>query len=501
MAGTLGGCNLIARDLSRATDRDFDLVVVGGGIYGVSLLREAARRNLSACLCEACDFGSGTSWNSLRIVHGGLRYLQSMDLPRFFQSVAARRRIARWFPRLVRPLPCLMPLYAEGFKRRSVMRFALLVNDALSAGRNTGLAESVRLGRSDILDAAATRREFPRVRAAGLEGAARWSDYFMISSERILIELLRDACLHGGVALNYAKVEDIVAEGRNVRGILVKDGLSGATLTIRTRAVVNCAGPRVRRLAEGRGGDASALFRPSLAFNLLLDATLPGQSALAVAAPQPDAQVLFLMPQKHAVLAGTMHLPRASGTTEAKPTDQELEHCLAQLRAAVPGLDLRLSNVRRVYAGLLPARVEGRTELVKKEVLRDHGKAGGLRGMYSVSGVKFTTANDVALQVLRLMGLATPPGTARHEDDVELPVSPATELLIDADRLWAPDTAAVRDALVQTARDEAVQSLDDLVLRRTNWAATEPDLERVRKHVVEIAGNHMKLPVSHAASA
>jgi glycerol-3-phosphate dehydrogenase len=254
-------------------------------------------------------------------------------------------------------------------------------------------------------------------------------------------------------------------------------------------------------LAEGRGGDASALFRPSLAFNLLLDAPLPLHSALAVTAPRPDAQVLFLVPQKRTLLAGTMHLPRSSDTTEAKPTDQEVEDCLAQLRAAIPGFDVRLSNVRRVFAGLLPSRAHGTADLARREVLRDHGRAGGLRGLYSVSGVKYTTASDVAIQVLRLMGFATSSGMAYNQDNVELPISPATEVLIDAERLWEPDSAAVRDALVQTARDEAVQSLDDLVFRRTNWATTELDLERVRKRVAGIAGNCVKLPVSAAAPA
>jgi len=492
VARALGGRIVILRDLSRATDRDFDLIVVGGGIYGVSLLQEAARRGLSACLCEANDFGSGTSWNSLRIVHGGLRYLQSVDLRRFFQSVAARRRIARCFPGLVRPLSCVMPLYGEGLKRLSVMRLALLVNDVLSMRRNVGLAKRAQLDGSDILDAAVTRREFASVRFDGLQGAARWNDYFMVSSERILIELLRDACLHGAIALNYAGVEDIVADGGNVRGVLVRDRFTGAQVTLRTRAVVNCAGPKVRTLAEGRGGDVAALFRPSLAFNVLLDATLPGDSAFAVTAPQPDAQVLFLVPQKHTVLAGTVHLPRPSSTTEATPTEEELENCLAQLRAAIPGFDVRLTNVQRVFAGLLPARAEGRAELVKREVLWDHGKAGGLRGLFSISGVKFTTANDVALQILHVMGLAARPGTARHDNDVQLPISAATELLINADRLWAQNTGAVQDALVQTARDEAVQSLDDLVLRRTNWATTEVDLERVRRRVVELVGTEVR---------
>jgi glycerol-3-phosphate dehydrogenase len=481
MARPVGSDRLIVRDLKAAARREFDLVVIGGGIYGVSLLQEAARRGLSACLCEAADFGGGTSWNSLRIVHGGLRYLQTMDLLRFFQSVAARRRVARQFPALVRPLECLMPLYGKGLKRASLARMALLVNDVLSAGRNRDLIEPVRLPPSQVLDAEATRRQFPPVRTEGLEGAARWSDYLMVSSERIVLELLRDACRNGAVALNYAPALELVSDGKVARGVRIRDALSGEHQTIAARAVVNCSGPQVRRFARGRGGDAERLFQPSLAFNLMLDVSLPGTTALAVASPQPDAPILFLVPQRQTLLAGTMHLPRPPDTTEAVPTEAELEHFLILLNEAIPGLNVGRSNVRRVFAGLLPATVAGSAHLVKREILEDHGKAGGLEHFYSVSGVKFTTAAEVARRTLTMIGT-----TSRSADtQLELPLAEATPMLIDASRL-SRDDASVGPALQRVVEEEAVQSLDDLILRRANWATTETDLEWVRERVLQL---------------
>lgn len=477
---------MIVRDIEAATRREFDLLVIGGGIYGVSLLQEAARRGLSACLCEAADFGGGTSWNSLRIVHGGLRYLQTMDLSRFLQSVAARRRVARQFPALVRPLECLMPLYGQGMKRVPLMRMALLANDLLSARRNEGLPEVAHLPASGVLDAEATRRRFPRVRGDGLQGAACWSDYFMVSSERIVIELLRDACRHGAIALNYTPVIDLVSEGKVARGVRVRNVLSGEVHTIAARAVVNCAGPQVRTLARGRGGDAERLFQPSLAFNLMLDVSLPCASALAVAAPQPDAPILFLVPQRGTLLAGTMHLPRSADTTEAVPSEAELEHFLALLNEAIPGLDAQRRNVLTVFAGLLPATASGSPRLATREVLADHGRAGGLERLYSVSGVKFTTANEVARRTLALIGAT---GDTANEV-VELPLSAATPLVTDAANLWTHDDESVGVALRHVVQEEAVQSLDDLVLRRTNWATTEADLEAARQRVVQF----VKLP-------
>jgi glycerol-3-phosphate dehydrogenase len=488
---------VINRDLSRVTDSSFDVIVIGGGIYGAAMLQEAARHGLSACLCEASDFGSGTSSNSLRIVHGGLRYLQALNLPRFYQSVAARRGMAQRFPGLVRPLECLMPLYGAGLKRPAIMRMALLMNDVLSASRNSGVSPPLHLPAGEVLSAGATQRAFSIVRRQGLKGAARWRDYFMISSERILMELLRDACAHGAFALNYVKVENLVLAGNRITGVVARDAISGAELTLRAGRVINCTGARVGQMAQDRGGDARAIFRPSVAFNVLLDKTLPSASALAIAAPERGAPLLFLVPQRDTVLGGTWHVARPPGTCEAEPTLEELEQYLAHVRGAIPGFDVRLTNVRRVFAGILPVRTDHSIALLKTETLYDHGKMGGVQGLYSVAGVKFTTTGDTAQRLMHFTGLARKrPGAEAHT--TPLPLSRATPVLTDARQL-SSDKAAARDALLTTLREEAVLTLDDLILRRTNWATTEPDLESVRQRVMELVGEQLAMLGNPAA--
>lgn len=466
---------MIARDVQAAAAREFDIAIIGGGIYGVSLLRQAARRGLSACLCEAGDFGGATSWNTLRILHGGLRYLQTLNFRRFQQSTRARRSMALQFPDLIRPLRCVLPLYGRGLKRASILRLGLAVSDVLDRHRNTGLPEQLHLQDGSMLDADATRRAFPLVRSQGLQGAALWSDYFMLSSERVLIEQLHDACGHGAMALNYTEAADIAKHGNVVRGLQVRDRLSGQPYTLKAKQVINCAGPRLRDFARGRGGDADRLFRPSLAFNLLLDLPLAGDSAYAVAAPEPGSPVLFLVPQRDAVLAGTLHLARDNDTVEARPSAAEIQYFLDLLNAAVPGLRAAPDRVRRVFAGLLPSRRAGCAELAGREVLFDHGALRGVQGLYSVSGVKFTTAGAVATRTLALMGH----GRRREPVPSGLPLQ-AAGCLTDARLLWDQDEAILRSVLRQTVEAESVQCLDDLVLRRCNWAVTQADLGLVR---------------------
>lgn len=475
---------MIVRDLEAAARREYDLIVIGGGIYGVSLLREATRRGLSACLCEAGDFGGGTTANSLRIVHGGLRYLQTLDLRRFLQSVASRRQFARLYPGLVRLLPCLMPLYGQGVKRASVMRTVLLMNDLLSSHRNRGVRPEVSLPAGRVIDAAETVARFPGVRRERLEGAAIWSDYFMVSSERILMEQLLDACRNGATVLSYAPVQQVIVEDGAVHGVRVQDAVTGREWILSSSRVVNCAGPRVRALAGLVGADDERLFRPSLAFNLLLDVEMPEGQALAVAAPRPGAPVLFLVPQPGALLAGTHHLPRPSGTTRAVPTEQEIAQYLDLLNAAIPGLDARLSNVRRVFAGLLPARQTGSSELAKREVVCSHAASGGPRGLFSLSGVKWTTATDVAGQVLKMMGI----NRVSRGGVAALLLAEATPVLTDAGAFLALDDARARALLQGLVAAECVLHVDDLVLRRANWATTRSDLAPLCERVGRLTG-------------
>jgi glycerol-3-phosphate dehydrogenase len=162
------------RQIHLYSERDYDLIIVGGGIYGAMLALESVFRGLKPLLLEKSDFGAATSFNSLRIVHGGLRYLQTLDLLRHFESVRERRWFLKNFPDHVRPLPCLMPLYNKGIKRKTVFRAALLINDALSMRRNSGVMPERKLLNGKIIDRAEVVSAFPGVDEKGLKGAAVW---------------------------------------------------------------------------------------------------------------------------------------------------------------------------------------------------------------------------------------------------------------------------------------------------------------------------------------
>jgi glycerol-3-phosphate dehydrogenase len=401
----------IPRDPQAAAAASWDLIVVGGGIQGAALTLEAARRGLRALLLERDDFGCATSGSSLRILHGGLRYLQSLDLPRFRESVAERRWFLRHFPDLAEPLPCLMPLYdpprGGRLRRTSAFRLALAANDLLSRSRNEGVRADRRLPPSRVLDTAETLRLFPGADRKDLRGGALWYDGYLPDPQRLLSEMLRWACSLGAQALNRIEVSGLLidqAGNGRVSGVRALDRATGRSLELKASTVVSCAGPWSRSLAARFDRDLPELFRPVLAFNVLLDREPPSRCAVAVAAPGPGAQTWFLTPFGSApgkTLAGTRYVPAApDADLGAGPREEDVTAFLDEIDASLPGFGACGARVLRVLHGWLPAVADGSPVPASRPVIHDHGAAGGPEGLFSISGVKLTTARALAERAL-----------------------------------------------------------------------------------------------------
>jgi glycerol-3-phosphate dehydrogenase len=477
---------MIARQPAAAAAERYDLAVIGGGIHGANVALEAVRRGARVLLLDGADFGAGASSNSLRILHGGLRYLQTLDLVRFRESVAERRWFARTFPALVAPLSCFMPLYAQGMKRRSVMRVALAMNDRFSWDRNDGVEARVALPGSGTLDAAQARSRFPGTRPQGLEGAALWYDYRMRSSERVLMEILHWGCRLGLRALNYLEAESVLVQGGKAIGVTAVDRLDGRRYSFPAERICNCTGSSARAFAAANDREHARLFVPSLAFNVLFDCATPSQDALAVAAPEPGAPVYFLCPSPFGLWAGTEHVGRPDECRSATVTEAELSDFMQRINRAIPGIDLQRRQVRRIFSGLLPVRVAGSVSLTSREAIVDHGAAGGPQGLYSVTGIKFTTARKVGVRAVeQMLG-------AHNRDAVESaqardvpPLAAATDLLLDGARVAALDPVKAVNMIREVAAAEAVHCAEDFCLRRTNWIFSAADYASLENLVAQ----------------
>lgn len=473
MVGT-DGLRVSPRDAAR---QRWDLLVVGGGLVGAALLLEATRRGLSALLLERDDFGSQTSGNSLRLVHGGLRYLQRLDLARHHRSVLERARWLRDFPDFVSPLPCLLPLSGQGLERPAVLRLALAADRLLTGRTVRGLGRDHLLPSGRILEAAATREQCPLLGERSLVGGALWWDAQIVRPQRLLMEMLRWAVSGGAVALNRVEARSLETEGRRIRGLLAFDHTRGQHLTFRAERVVNAAGPWCREVATRfdpiHAKQHAGLFRPSLALNLLLDRSLGPSPALALA-PSPGAARLFFVPWRGQLLAGTHHaaLPPGPSTGEGadrslrESLDRGVDDFLADLDRALPALRLERDAVRHIFWGRLPATAEGGAQLARRPVVLDHGREGGPEGLVSVSGLKLTTARQLAREALDLLGTPSP---RRLSSPLPRPTPAPWPTAAEAAGALETDPAGFGPRITELAAAERVHHPDDLLYRRTGW--------------------------------
>lgn len=381
----------------------FDLVVVGGGIQGLMIALEAARRGLRPVLLERDRLGAGTTRSWFRIVHGGLRYLQHLDLWRLRVSMAERRFFLGNFPDLVEPMPFLMPLHGGGARHPAALRLAFGVEALMTADRNRGVAAGQRIGRGQVLSPDETAALFPGVDRAGLRGGALWQDGLVRDDGRLIEEIARWARAAGAILHEGLAAEGLLVEDGRAAGVAATACEGGGRTVFRAPTVVNAAGPWSDELASRFDPRAPRLFERVTAFNLLLDRPAPAGVGLALAASTGAA--IFLYPLAGMTFAGTWYCPSRVDPAGAAPGEEDIEAFLRAIGEAAPELRARREDVVGVFAGVQPRAPSGALQPARRDVIHDHGAAGGPAGLLSVAGVKLTTARFLAETVLRRAAL------------------------------------------------------------------------------------------------
>jgi glycerol-3-phosphate dehydrogenase len=387
------------RDLGQLSRDTFDVLVVGGGIHGLTAAYEAAQRGLRVALVERRDFGSGTSFNHHKTLHGGLRYLQTADLARVRESISERRAFARVAPQLISPQPFVMPTWPRLARSRTAMRIALLADQALGINRNSGVPESHQLPPGRVL----SRDEFfelaPDARGLPATGGALWYDYKTDEGDRLTLAFGLAASRFGAVLANYADAIEPIREGSRVTGMKVRDAVSGETIDVRARVTVNAAGAGVGRVMAAFG--ARRVFPLLKAMNVV---TTRAASGPAVALPTPEGRLLVALPWRGRLTIGTSHGLQLCGTDDTLVKSPELTSFVGEINAAFPWLALDAREVSLVHRGVVPARLrEGQPPaLLDRAEVHDHARD-AVEGAVSIIGVKYTTARLLAERAIDLV--------------------------------------------------------------------------------------------------
>jgi len=430
-------------------------VIVGGGIHGVAAAWDAAQRGLAVALVERDDFGSGVSWNSLKTIHGGLRYLQKADLVRVRESVRERSALLRIAPALVKPHAFLVATRGHGAKGREALACALRLNDLLSADRNRGLPSESRIPGGRLLSARETLERVPGLSPEGVNGGALWHDAQVESSERLTIGFAHAAASAGAAVANHVEAISFLREGARVAGVRARDRFTGRELEIRSRFTLNAAGPGAFDLLRGAG-----LTAPAVSFLRAMNLVLarPARVAQGVGALSAG-RFLFLVPWRAFTMVGTSYEP---ADRPERPDSARV--FLEEARGAFPWADLRAQDVAVVHRGLVPGR-DGAAGLATRTLWIDHHADRVAPGLLTVVGVKYTTARGVAEAAIdHLARRLLRPLPACRTATTPLPRARALE-------------GRLEDRTREAVREEMAVTLEDALFRRLDLATAGPPRE------------------------
>lgn len=448
------------RDLSRLSRESFDVLVVGGGIHGAAAARAAAARGLSTALIEQGDFGHATSANSLKIIHGGLRYLQHGDLAKFRDSIRARRALLRRFSHLAAPLPCVLPTHGLGLRSRPALAAALLINDLLSVDRNLGVAAACRLPRGRTISRAELIRRAPHLAEGQVGGGALWYDGIALDTERLVLELVLDADAAGAAVANRVRAAGFLRHGDRIEGVRARDELSGSEFEIRARVTITAAGPWLGELHRPLAGgiDKTALAK---AINIVVGRRIFGDTAVGVEGSGGTGRLFFFVPWRGGTMIGTLYLPHEGPPGACAVTTSDIEQMVGEVNRIHPAARLFPEEVRFAHVGLLPLdpgrdlRTSLESGLMKRPRLIDAAREFGVEGLVGVVGIKYTTGMTVGARAVDLASGKLGRRTVRPAGEPRREPAPAAALQDFA--------AEVRHAV----REEMALSLADIVLRRT----------------------------------
>jgi glycerol-3-phosphate dehydrogenase len=462
-----------ATQLSELSTRVFDLLVVGGGITGAGITRDAALRGMSVALVDKSDFAAGTSSRSSRLVHGGVRYLEHGHLHLVFEASAERRRLLRLAPHLVTPLPFIWPVYAG--QRLPLWKIAagLTLYDLLSLFRN--------VERHRRLDDAEVLEHEPRLRAEGLRGGVRYFDAATDDARLTLANVL-DAAELGAVAVNHVVFRSAAPAAGGVHVARVEDALTGDRFDVRARVLVNAAGPWSDAVSEAAGGGPAARVRGSKGVHISVRRERVGNRDAITLIHPVDGRVLFALPAGATSIIGTTDTFTDASPDDVRASDADVAYLLDAANGFFPEARLSRDDVIAAWAGIRPLVPTTRSSVAAS---REHAVT-RTGNTVTITGGKLTTYRvmaeevvDATREILRMPSRRAATGRRPFPERSTVVTDPGREVEVGL-------PYRLHDLRVAVERELAC-TLGDLLIRRTHVAYETRDNGRATaRRIVDV---------------
>ncbi len=424
-----------AAALAAMSAEPVDLLVLGGGITGAGIARDAALRGIRTALVDQGDYGSATSSHSSRLIHGGLRYLEQFDFGLVFEALHERRVLLRIAPHLVRPLPFLFPVYRGARVPAWKLEAGMWLYDALAGFHNEHLHRW--LGRKRVA------RLEPRLRTKGLQGASLYYDA-QTDDARLVLATMRSAAQAGALVANYAEATSLLKSDGHVRGASVRDALGDRTYAVRALVVVNATGPWVDVIRQRDDPQARPLLRLTKGAHVAVPRARIGHTHAVTLTSPIDGRVMFVLPWGDLSYIGTTDTDEAVAPDEVRTSGADVVYLLRSVNALFPDARLGPKDVISTWAGLRPMLAPAH-ERSASQVSREHRIVEAPSGLVTIAGGKLTTYRRMARDMVdlvakRLRALDGRPLAPRAATDrLPLPGGEAADLEVLVESLRARD--------------------------------------------------------------
>jgi len=375
----------LKRDLPAMAKSEYDILVIGGGVIGCGIARDAALRGLRVALVEQLDFGWGTTARSTRLAHGGLRYLEQFDFGMVQEGLRERELLLKLAPHLVRPLQFLTPIYEGDPHGPLTVRLGLFLYDSLYWRRS--MPPHKMLSRSEVLALE------PGLSPHGLRGGALYYDGQIAFPERLCIDCLMDAAQHGAHIANYARVEALLKQGSRVVGARVRDTETNLTYNILAKVTINATGPWADRVIRLLNPNAKPSLRTTKGIHIVVPQFT--QRAVVMLA-RSDGRLFFTVPWERTSLVGTTDTDYEGDPGMVAADSQDVEYLIRETSRVFPNADLK--TIYYTSAGIRPLVLKkgvSASQVSRKHQIRNHSSE-GILGFISVLGGKITAYRAVA---------------------------------------------------------------------------------------------------------
>jgi glycerol-3-phosphate dehydrogenase len=375
------------------SETTFDVIVIGAGINGAGIARDAAMRGLRVLLLDKGDIGGGTSSFSTRLIHGGLRYLEHSEFGLVRESLRERETLMRIAPHLVRPLPLLVPIYKEARRGPWIMRAGMVAYDVLSFDKS--------LPRHRMLTRVETLEKIPALNREGLLGGAVFYDAQVEFAERLVLENVLSAIAHNATVLTHARVDDLIVDDGRVRGVELTNELTGGCRSMRAEIVLNAAGPWVDRVLAGTNSEQ--LIGGTKGSHIIVAPFTGAPSCAIYVEAEKDHRPFFVIPWNGNYLIGTTDTRYDGDLDEVRIEAEEIGYLVSETNRIIPSANLSREKILYTYAGVRPLPFtgdKGEAGITRRHFIRRHPQVANL---FSIVGGKLTTYRSLAEEAVNLV--------------------------------------------------------------------------------------------------